>query len=194
VAVPLEGEERDRFYKLQGDLVPAYAEYQAGTSRTIPVIALYRADYKDPARNRAIGEELLRVHAQLRRDLAAVRHEVGEFLAGRAPAPRPAQPFGEELRAHCLTFCDALATHHTREDGAFSGIEEQFPHLAPALDRLRREHRVVAEALKDLRTLLSELDTTGNAKIQAELDRLASDLEEHFAYEERQLLPVLNPA
>jgi deazaflavin-dependent oxidoreductase (nitroreductase family) len=41
-ATPLEGGERDRFYAIQSKLVPAYAEYQAQTSRVIPVVALTR--------------------------------------------------------------------------------------------------------------------------------------------------------
>lgn len=41
-AIPLAGEERDRMYALQGELVPAYAEYQRQTTRVIPVVALYR--------------------------------------------------------------------------------------------------------------------------------------------------------
>ncbi|MBX6383421.1 MAG: nitroreductase family deazaflavin-dependent oxidoreductase [Microbispora sp.] len=43
-AVPLEGEERDRMYARQAELVPVFAEYQKKTSRVIPVIALYRQD------------------------------------------------------------------------------------------------------------------------------------------------------
>ncbi|MQA86386.1 MAG: nitroreductase family deazaflavin-dependent oxidoreductase [Streptosporangiales bacterium] len=41
-AVPLHGEERDRLYARQAELVPAFAEYQARTSRVIPVVALHR--------------------------------------------------------------------------------------------------------------------------------------------------------
>ena len=38
----LTGEERDRLYAKQAALRPAFAEYQAKTARTIPVIALRR--------------------------------------------------------------------------------------------------------------------------------------------------------
>ncbi|GGO01405.1 hypothetical protein GCM10010116_02600 [Microbispora rosea subsp. aerata] len=41
-ATPLEGEERDRMYARQAELVPVFAEYQARTSRVIPVVALHR--------------------------------------------------------------------------------------------------------------------------------------------------------
>lgn len=40
----IEGEERDRLYDAQAGLRPAFADYQAKTSRRIPVIALRRAE------------------------------------------------------------------------------------------------------------------------------------------------------
>ncbi|WP_169947839.1 nitroreductase family deazaflavin-dependent oxidoreductase [Microbispora sp. H11081] len=40
-AVPLTGEERDRMYARQAELVPIFAEYQKKTSRVIPVVALH---------------------------------------------------------------------------------------------------------------------------------------------------------
>jgi deazaflavin-dependent oxidoreductase (nitroreductase family) len=41
-ATVLTGGERDELYERQSVLYPGFAEYQAGTSRTIPVIALER--------------------------------------------------------------------------------------------------------------------------------------------------------
>jgi deazaflavin-dependent oxidoreductase (nitroreductase family) len=41
-AVEVTGEERDRLYAKQAELRPPFAEYQAKTSRKIPVIALTR--------------------------------------------------------------------------------------------------------------------------------------------------------
>lgn len=38
----LQGEERDRLYAAQAELMPNFAEYQAKTKRIIPVIALSR--------------------------------------------------------------------------------------------------------------------------------------------------------
>ncbi|WP_214413928.1 nitroreductase family deazaflavin-dependent oxidoreductase [Sphaerisporangium fuscum] len=43
-ATPVEGEERDRLFAHQAELMPGFADYQAGTSRVIPVVALTRAD------------------------------------------------------------------------------------------------------------------------------------------------------
>jgi hypothetical protein len=42
IAVPLEGEERDREFSAQADRSPAFGEYQEKTSRVIPVVALMR--------------------------------------------------------------------------------------------------------------------------------------------------------
>lgn len=41
-ASEVTGEERDRVYARQSELRPPFAQYQANTSRTIPVIALRR--------------------------------------------------------------------------------------------------------------------------------------------------------
>ncbi len=41
-ATVLEGEERDRFYAKQAELYPQFGEYQARTTRKIPVVALER--------------------------------------------------------------------------------------------------------------------------------------------------------
>jgi deazaflavin-dependent oxidoreductase (nitroreductase family) len=189
-AEPLNGHERDRLYRAQSERDPAFTAYQAGTTRVIPVVALNRLDLaSDPERNRAIGDYLVRVHDELRGELSAVRQEVGDFLAGRAEPPSGG--LAPSLTLHCLTLCDALHVHHTREDGTFSSFGKQFPELAPALDRLRREHHVVARALTDLQSLLADAGKTDAEKVRSELTRLTADLEAHFAYEEQQLLPVL---
>ena len=53
----------------------------------------------------------------------------------------------------------------------------------------------MAQVLSDLQTLLDDLAfSSGTAdidKVQTKLERQASRLEEHFEYEEQQLLPVL---
>jgi hypothetical protein len=43
LAVPLEGEERDRQFAAQAARVHAFAEYAEKTTRVIPVVALTRA-------------------------------------------------------------------------------------------------------------------------------------------------------
>jgi deazaflavin-dependent oxidoreductase (nitroreductase family) len=43
-ATPITGAERDRIYTRQKDLMPGFADYEAKTARTIPVIALSRSE------------------------------------------------------------------------------------------------------------------------------------------------------
>ncbi|MFF9852347.1 nitroreductase/quinone reductase family protein [Streptomyces litmocidini] len=181
MAVVTEGEERDRLYAEQSARDPAFAAYQAGTDRVIPVVALHRVDLADPARHRAIAAHLVKVHDELRAELAALREGMDS----------PAPTLGRQLARHCLTFCGALHAHHSSEDGVFDLLEEQFPDLADSLDRMRREHRVVARTVDELETLLSS--GAAPQTLRTEVDRLAKSLEEHFAHEESQLLPALAP-
>ncbi|MFE2554764.1 nitroreductase/quinone reductase family protein [Streptomyces sp. NPDC059352] len=180
-AVVIEGEERDRLYAEQCRRDPAFSAYQAGTDRIIPVVALHRVDLTDPARHRAVAAHLVKVHDELRAELAALREGLG--------SPKPV--LGRQLARHCLAFCGALHAHHHNEDGVFDLLEGQFPELAEALDRMREEHRVVARTVEELEALLAS--GTAPATLRTEVDRLASRLEEHFAYEEAQLLPALAP-
>jgi deazaflavin-dependent oxidoreductase (nitroreductase family) len=41
-AIVLHGEERDHIYKIQGERMPQFAEYQEKTARVIPVVELQR--------------------------------------------------------------------------------------------------------------------------------------------------------
>lgn len=173
----LTGAERDAAYARQAARIPAYGDYARKTARVIPVVALRPLDLTtaDPARNRAIAQQLLTVHAALREQLAALR-------SGGVPAG--------ELGVHCLAFCDALGSHHAAEDAVFPAFDTGFPHLAPVLARLRAEHREVARELAALRELPAAPDAPG-AGTTARLDRLADQLERHFRHEEEHLIPAL---
>ncbi|MCX5231714.1 nitroreductase/quinone reductase family protein [Streptomyces sp. NBC_00233] len=198
-AVVTEGEERDRLYAEQAERDPGFAAYQAATDRVIPVVALHRVDLGDPARHRAIADHLVKVHAELRAELTALR----EGLGSAAPeATDPAGPtdaagtvvrgtptLGGQLARHCLTFCGALHAHHHNEDSAFDLLEREFPELSDSLDRMREEHKVVARTVEELEALLTS--GAAPATLRVEVDRLATRLEEHFTYEEAQLVPAL---
>ncbi|MFF5257497.1 nitroreductase/quinone reductase family protein [Actinomadura viridis] len=205
-AMPLHGPERDRLYALQSDRVPAYAEYQRMTSRTIPVVALHRAGSD---RSLAMGDQLVRIHAGLRHDLEVLRAQVETYLGGRdtadghgddggaaggeAGAARPAPDLAVRLRTHCLAFCDALGAHHDGEETrGFPPLERRYPDLAPVLDRLRREHVEVTRLKDALRALIDDLESADPARVRAELDRVTAGLEAHYAYEEEQLTAALN--
>lgn len=174
-AVPLQDEERDRLFATHGG---EHAVDQERTSRVIPVIALYPTQGAN-GRAAALGEHLVKVHDYFRQQIATAR-------AGGSVD-------GIDLREHCLTLCSALHEHHTREDGFFPNVQALVPGLEPVLDRLRADHVVVAEHIRRFRALLAEEPDGGNGEaVEAQLDRLAADLEAHFEYEERMLVPVLN--
>ncbi|MEU7828696.1 hemerythrin domain-containing protein [Nonomuraea sp. NPDC049129] len=129
----------------------------------------------------AFGNQLIEVHLWLREELARLREDV---------YAHPERP--RELRAHCLTFCSAVTKHHSGEDeGAFPALAEQFPELRPVLDELARDHRQVADIMRELQELLGDLEADPE-RVRADLDGLAALLESHFVYEERRLISALN--
>lgn len=188
-AAALHGTERDQLYQRQSAISPAFRDYQERTSRTIPVVALYLLDLsQDSERSRLVGEQLIAHHNSLRARLAGIRAQL-------TAAPGTESPDGPDLaaqlRQNCLSYCHSLELHHIREDGAFTAIEQQFPHLAPAISRLRSEHRAIAEALAGLETLLAATGPGDAGGVAAAFDKAVTGLEEHFAYEEEHLLPAL---
>lgn len=130
------------------------------------------------SRLEAFGNQLVEFHLYLREQLDNLRDEADA-----------SGPIGRDLRAHCLTFCQILTSHHTGEDdGAFPVIAKHYPELRPVLAELTRDHHLVADALQRLETL-DELEPTDRRR---ELDTLAALLETHFTYEEKKLLTALN--
>ncbi|WP_433682490.1 hemerythrin domain-containing protein [Nocardia sp. CA-119907] len=132
----------------------------------------------------AIGDHLRTVHEQLRRDLATVRAQLDQLHNGSEIPSLPA-----DLRSHCIAFCGALHEHHSSEDGVFPALARQHPELAPVVERLQREHGVVAAALTELQQLLDGADP---GRLRTEFDRLAGELKTHFRYEEDELVATLN--
>lgn len=206
-AVVTEGAERDRLYAGQADRDPGFAAYQAATDRVIPVVALHRVDLGDPARHRAIADHLVKVHAELRAELTALREGldsaatevagtvggvgavgaaggVGSRLGGEGhPAARPPTrpPLPDLLRRAARP--PPQRGRRLRPPGA------RVPELSDAMDRMREEHKVVARTVEELEALLTS--GAAPATLRAEVDRLATRLGEHFTYEEAQLVPAL---
>src|SRR5690348_13861079 len=93
-------------------------------------------------RVKGMGDWLIEVHDWFRAELASLRRqaEAGEAL-------RP----GTDLRAGCLAFCTALTRHHTGEDGGvFPMLARQAPELGLVIERLEREHHVVADLQREI--------------------------------------------
>ncbi|GAA3077408.1 nitroreductase/quinone reductase family protein [Streptomyces roseofulvus] len=188
-AVAATGAERDELFAKVVAVAPGYADYQKATDRVLPVVVLHRnpvSDYTPPNRLDALADELVKIHDWLRGELAA--------LADGLAAPG-ATDLTVELRRHCLTFCAGLAHHHGGEDaGLFPYLAREFPDRAGVFERLQAEHATVSRALDGLRELLARVDETGPDQLRPEFDRLRTELETHFAYEEAEIVPLLRAA
>ncbi|WP_067486125.1 nitroreductase/quinone reductase family protein [Actinomadura hibisca] len=181
-AVVLEGAERDAAFARAVEAEPGWADYQAGTSRTIPVVALVAVPGPPNLGGRPMGDGLKAIHDGYRHELGIIRKELA------AAGPR----LGAQLRVNCLTMCQGLTVHHQAEDGGiFPAVAKARPELAEAMARMTREHEVVAALLAEIQTLVKAEDTPP-ATLLAEFDRLTTDLEAHLTYEEDQLVPLLN--
>ncbi|MFF0482633.1 nitroreductase/quinone reductase family protein [Streptomyces sp. NPDC004435] len=184
-AVAATGTERDALFAKAVAAAPGYADYQRATSRVLPVVVLHRipaSDHTPPSRPDALADEPVKIHDRLRGELAVL----AEGLA------TPGTPdLTVELRRR-LTFCAGLATHHGGEDaGLFPYLAREFPGKAEVFERLRSEHDTVARALEDLRGMLARVEDTGPGELRPAFERLRSELETHFAYEEAELVPLL---
>ncbi len=178
-ATVLDGPERDELWARAVESDPGWAEYQAKTTRLIPVIALAQVSGGPPNAS-SWGAALKLVHDAFRRELSVIRREVAE-----------AKPtLGAQLKVNCLTACQGLEFHHTTEDsGTFPVLRDRFPELAPTLDRLGEEHERIAALLAQLKQTLERGDA---ATLRADVDRLIGELEAHLTYEEEQLIPFLD--
>ena len=181
-AVVLEGAERDRAFARAVDTDPGWADYQAKTTRVIPVVALQVIPGPPQPNATSWGAALKLIHDGFRRELALIRKEITESGPG----------LGAQLRVNCLTLCQGLHNHHTGEEaGMFPLLAERHPALAPALDRLREEHERIAALLDDLQKVVSS-GTADPLLVVAEVERLTVELESHLTYEEEQLIPILD--
>lgn len=184
-AVVLEDEERDRSFARAVETEPGWAEYQEKAGdRVLPVVALYENAAPGPPNIRAnsMGEAIKLVHDNFRHELALIREEM---------AKNTGSTLGAQLRVNCLTFCQGLHNHHTGEDiGLFPFLTDRHPEAAPALARLREEHERIAALVEELKQVVWTADEPTRA--QAEVERLATELEAHLTYEEEQLIPLLD--
>jgi deazaflavin-dependent oxidoreductase (nitroreductase family) len=173
VTVETDDETFDRLFAEIVERQPGFADYQARTTRILPVIVLHRLE-----RVRRMGDWITEVHDWLRTELKELR--------GRLDTGGPL-----EFRSRCLGFCTALTRHHTGEDIAiFPQLAAQFPALAPTLTKLGEEHVVVARMQEEIQRLVEEEGDP--AWLRTEFDRLASLLEDHFFHEEQAVVKALN--
>lgn len=171
-AVVLRGAERDEVFARLVEADAGWGKYQAGVTRTIPVVALVPGG-PPGGRSGSFAEALKNIHAAFRRELALIRHEI---------ATSGGVGLGAQLRINCLTLCQGLHYHHTGESTMlFPGLVEQHPELADAVAVLQHEHDQIAVLLDQLKQEVS-LD---------QVDELIAQLNVHLDREEAELLPYL---
>ena len=71
----------------------------------------------------------------------------------------------------------------------FPFLADRHPEANPVLRRLGEEHEQIAALVAELRRTLADEDP---AAARAEVERLTLDLEAHLAYEEQELIPLLD--
>ncbi|GAB3808775.1 hemerythrin domain-containing protein [Micromonospora zhanjiangensis] len=126
--------------------------------------------------------ELRQVHTRLRAALDLARGAVAEG--------RSAETATRDLLLYCHGFCAALDGHHRSEDDTlFPAIRAAHPELEPVLRRLTQDHSMIAYLLGGLQAAVEQAAPA--AELDRHLEGVAAIMENHFRYEERQLLTVL---
>lgn len=130
----------------------------------------------------AWSRELRAVHERLREAL----HLTREALADGTPAGEASR----DLLLFCHGFCTALTGHHEGEDRRlFPAIAAAHPELADTLRSLEQDHSMMNHLIGGLQQAVDR--AAPRTELELHLDGLGAIMESHFAYEERQLLGVL---
>lgn len=199
LAVPAEGARREELFARAVEAAPGYADYQARTSRLLPVVVLERAEpagWAGPRTVNTLADKVMEVHDWLRGQLEQVSAEVEAHFAARAahqgPGAAPAPGLGLQIRQRCLAFCQALEFHHTSEDAhLFPGIARYHPDLGDTFARLGEEHRTVARIQGELAALLAGIGIADPERFRTELEAMSAELTAHLDHEEESILPLL---
>lgn len=131
----------------------------------------------------AWSHELSAVHQRLREVLRTTRNALSNG--------EQAQHATRDLLLYCHGFCAALAGHHQGEDRElFPAIATAHPELRDTLRNLEQDHAMIAQLLTDLQAAAERVARP--TELDQHLDGIAAIMENHFRYEERQLLHVLD--
>ena len=98
------------------------------------------------------------------------------------------------LGAYCESYCRMVTTHHTLEDQSlFPYMRQTEVGMAPVIDRLEYEHRIIHDVLDGVdRALIAYVSAAGDlADVRASVDLLSDTLLSHLSYEERELVEPL---
>jgi alkanesulfonate monooxygenase SsuD/methylene tetrahydromethanopterin reductase-like flavin-dependent oxidoreductase (luciferase family) len=162
---------------------------------------------RDPARTytprqQAEGQHLIDVHDHLRGELDRVYDLIDQVTAGTLDAGTARSAINEmtmrqnnwTLGTYCESYCRVVTVHHTIEDQSmFPYLRQSDPRLAPVIDRLQTEHRVIHDVLDSVdQALVAFVAAGGDAAALTGLrnaaDLLSDTLRSHLAYEERELV------
>jgi hemerythrin-like domain-containing protein len=94
------------------------------------------------------------------------------------------------LGTYCQSSCRIVTGHHGLEDRAvFPHLRRGDGRLAPVIDRLEDEHRVIHDVLEGVdRALVELVRGDGTALLREAVDLLTDTLLSHLSYEERELV------
>jgi hemerythrin-like domain-containing protein len=125
-------------------------------------------------------------HAYFKRLLELLQREVEAFHTDR----RPNYELMLDIISYLREYTDEY--HHPREDVAFTRLAERCREIELPLARLRREHRVIANAGERLKNLLGAI--LGDSVVRlADLETAAATYlvyyGNHIAKEEEDILP-----
>ncbi|WP_327299374.1 MULTISPECIES: hemerythrin domain-containing protein [unclassified Streptomyces] len=141
-----------------------------------------RVTERETTRLVAWSQELRQVHRRLREALSVTRASLIDGTPGEAAT--------RELLLYCHGFCSALDGHHQGEDRTlFPAIAAAHPELRPVLRSLEQDHSMIAHLLSGLRAAVDR--AAPPEELDHHLEGIAALMENHFRYEERQLLTVL---
>ena len=130
----------------------------------------------------AWSRELRQVHERLRTALRLTRSSLEDGAPGETAT--------RDLLLYCRGFCAALDGHHRGEDRTlFPAIAAAHPELGPVLHSLEQDHSMIAHLLGGLRVAAER--GAPAVELDRHLEGIAALMENHFRYEERRLLTVL---
>lgn len=122
------------------------------------------------------------VHNRLREALRVTRDAVHEGRSGTAAT--------RDLLLFCHGFCTALTGHHEGEDRTlFPAIAAAYPDLRGTLAKLEQDHSMISHLLAGLQGAVE--GAAPPEELDRHLEGIAALMENHFRYEERRLLTVL---
>ncbi|MEU4158031.1 hemerythrin domain-containing protein [Actinoplanes sp. NPDC026670] len=96
----------------------------------------------------------------------------------------------DDLLLYCRGFCAALDGHHRGEDRTlFPAIAAAHPNLRQVLQKLTQDHSMIGYLLGGLQAAADR--SAGPGELRQHLEGVGAIMENHFRYEERMLLTVL---